>query len=207
MEPLQPLQPTPPPTGRKLHPSLDDPVDNVMVALADAAMPFFRATGHTPNMLTAYSGVFAALAVWQAYHGNMPAFAIAWMVAYWFDCADGHFARTYNMQTEFGDWLDHTKDNVSMYALAGVVLYKYRPPWWLAVAVIAVWMLSFVHLGCQQKHYAQRLGTNSGESIDTLQKLCPLDDAETALRATRYVGIGTAQVLTVAAVWFAVARQ
>lgn len=197
--------PTPPP-GRKIHPSLENPIDNVFITTADAAMPFLRATGHTPNALTAYSGLLAALAVWYLFKGNVAAFSVAWMAAYWFDCADGHFARTYGMETRLGDLLDHIKDTVSTLALAAVVYFKYHPPWWAVVAGVGLWCLTFVHVGCQQKHYAQHIGKNSGETIDSLQTLCPFDDAEAALRMTRYVGIGTAQVLSVVLVWL-VARK
>lgn len=193
--------------GRKIHPSLENPIDNVFIATADAVMPLFRATGHTPNALTAYSGLAAALAVWQLYRGNLVPFGIAWLAAHWFDCADGHFARTYGMETELGDMLDHIKDALAMLALVLVVVYKYPPPWWAVVLGVVFGLLSMVHLGCQQKHYALHLGGNSGESLDRLQALCPWDDAESALRLTRYVGVGTLQVLLVVIVCILVRRQ
>ena len=193
--------------GQKIHPDLDNPIDNLFIATADAAMPLFRATGHTPNMLTAYSGVCAALAVWQLYRGNLLPFSVAWLAAHWFDCADGHYARVYGMETELGDTLDHVKDTLAMLALVLVCVLKYPPPWWVVAAGVLLWLSSAMHLGCQQKHYARHLGCNSGESLDRLQCLCPWDDTRAALGVTRYVGVGTAQVLTVALVWFLVTRR
>lgn len=195
-----------PPPGRKIHPTLENPIDNVIIASVDATMPFFRATGHTPNALTAYSGVLAALAVWQLYRGNLAAFSVAWLASYWFDCADGHFARTYGMETRLGDLLDHIKDVSSNVAVALVLWYKYRLPRWIIAAVLVFWSLALVHMGCQQKYYAQHLGANSGETLDTLQMLCPADDAAAALPVTRYVGVGTAQVASIIALWLASPR-
>lgn len=199
--------PTPPPPGRKIHAAVENPFDNLMIKLADAAMPLFHATGHTPNAITAYSGLFAALAVWQAWRGNLVAFSVAWIVAYWFDCADGHYARMYGMETKLGDMLDHVKDTVAMLALIAVVWVKYNPSWLAVVAGVVVLGLSLVHLGCQQKHYAQHIGKNSGESLDGLQVLCPSDNTEEALQWTRYVGVGTSQLMTVALVWLVAHRR
>lgn len=40
---------------RKIPDNMDSPIDNGMIALADALCPFFKSTGHTPNMITTYS--------------------------------------------------------------------------------------------------------------------------------------------------------
>jgi hypothetical protein len=41
--------------GQKIPEHLDDPIDNILYRFCDGLSPSFKATGHTPNLITTYS--------------------------------------------------------------------------------------------------------------------------------------------------------
>lgn len=194
-----------PPPGRKIDPELEDPVDDLLLRLVTAMSPAFRKTGHTPNVLTLYSGVFGAAAVWALWKGRKGAFVALYAVSYFFDCADGDFARRYDMVTELGDKLDHGKDFAVWAGLVCVLLARYRFPLWAWGAWGLSLLLMTVHLGCQQRDYAARRPAHdpASESLDSLTNLCISENGRSGLRTTRWFGVGTTQVVFLLLVYFA----
>lgn len=174
----------------KLPLSLDNPVDNLFVAVASAMEPALKQMGHTPNVLTTYSFGSGVLALVALSKDNIPAFAVLWLLQIFWDCADGHFARRYGMTSKLGDAYDHFTDIATMLALIVLVYRKYDVPPAMLVAFAVVMGINFVHLGCQQKH----LKSPSRELLDTLQPACP---DTSLLRWTRYLSHGTMHVLIV----------
>lgn len=204
--PIPTPTPIPVPRGRKIHPHLDNPLDDVILRLTDAMMPALRATGHTPNIITGYSAVFGAAAVWALLRGHQVACAVLFMVSYFFDCVDGHFARTYDMVTPLGDKLDHIKDITVGAALALVLLTKYAVPWWGWAASALAYLLMLSHFGCQQLSYEAR-STHDNETLDVTRRLCPdQPQPERAMRYTRWFGAGTSQLVFVAVILLAPRR-
>ena len=45
-------------------------------------------------------------------------------MSYFFDCADGLYARTYNMTTQFGDIYDHSTDVIVFFGIAITVMQE-----------------------------------------------------------------------------------
>lgn len=173
--------------GNKLPSRLDNPIDVVLLRATASALPAFRATGHTPNMLTTYSflaGLGAVAALWC---GNAPAFAAAYTTSYVFDCIDGQFARRYGMTSRFGDLYDHITDMLVNLLLIAVVAWKYRHAVGVldVSAMVVVIALVQVHMGCQQRY---RTAATDEETLDTLEELCP---GRAAMQWTRYCGCGT----------------
>ena len=68
--------------------------------------------GFTPNMLTTVGNILRAISVYYLYKNQKNKFAVFYMLGYFFDCLDGHYARTYGMETTFGDYYDHISDSV-----------------------------------------------------------------------------------------------
>lgn len=183
------------PGGRKIPAPLENPIDNLWIDVAARAAPALRATGHTPNVLTAYalaSGALSLAALWQ---GHVHAFGALWILRGFWDCADGYFARRYGMVTVAGDAFDHVSDFSTMLGLLYVVHAKYvvPPAMWVGFALLLV--AQSVQLGCQQN----ACGGQKGESLDALRAACP-GDAVATLRWSRYLGHGTMQLVLVAAV-------
>lgn len=181
--------------GRKIHPDLENPLDNLLLALAEALCPAFKALGHTPNMITTYSLITGLASVWALYHGHIAWFAGLFGTSYFFDCLDGHYARKYDMVTKFGDMYDHIKD-VAWHSLVFLVVfirYGSRITRWDVAVMVAAVALTLVHLGCQETHY-----TGEDSVLTLLTAGCP---APGAIAWTRWVGCGTMHLLVVVMVW------
>lgn len=179
---------------RKISNHLDNPIDNILINIANFLNPIFYKTGHTPNIITTYSFIFGLLSIKSYWNGDLKMFVIYYVLGYFFDCADGHFARTYNMTSKFGDLYDHFTDILIPLGLFGVIVYKYvnfkkfGTTQILGVIVILVSMfLMNKHLGCQQKIYKKQKLNNS-EFLDNLIPLCKNDDD---IQITKFFGTGT----------------
>ncbi len=99
---------------------------------------------------------------------------------------DGHYARTYNMSSKFGDVLDHCCDIIKMIVILCVMynLDKKKTMSLLLVILLLVVGMS-VHLGCQQHYYK-----NEREEIflDKLKMSCR---NKNWINTTKYFGCGT----------------
>ncbi len=198
----------------KLKSDDEGPIDNVFAWIVERAAPVFKATGHTPNIITTYSLVLGLVAAYNLFRGNMLWFAVASVVSYFMDCADGYVARKYKMTSKFGDLYDHGSDTAINIATATAFYLRYtgqiiwRP---VTIAVSAIFativVLMLVHLGCQQRiHNPNNRSTE--ESLDLLRAACPRSDM---IGWTRYFSCGTAKMAMVAVVlyfeYFGVARR
>ena len=178
---------------RKIPDNMDSPIDNGMIALADTLCPFFKSTGHTPNMITTYSLITGVLSVICLYNGYPIAFGILYTISYFFDCMDGHFARKYSMTSKGGDLYDHIKD-VSVYILLIYVVYiKYRKVIQLTdlVIIFIAVLVSCAHMGCQQKQLDKE---EDDETLDYAKCLCP---DKNMIYYTRWMGMGTFMLVTI----------
>ena len=134
------------------------------------------------------SGIISAIFI---YNQNYKSGAVLYLIAYIFDCADGNYARKYNMVTSFGDKYDHYSD-IFKFILTLIVilvqpicrLYKII----IMFSAIILYSLTAVHFGCQEKIYNKPYGN---EFLSNLVKLCPSYDA---IYVTRYMGCGTIMV-------------
>ena len=188
--------------ARKVPPHLENPIDNVMYALADRTSPFFHDTGHTPNTLTTYSAIFGVGALWALFEKRFWVFATLWTLAYFFDCADGYFARKYNMASKNGDLYDHIKDKIVLAGWAAILWLKFKASWTSAAVFAIASSLVAVHVGCQQNWYKQ-VGrpTTEDEVTDVYEGLCPQQEA---LTWTRFFGPGTLQLVILAVTFHAI---
>lgn len=119
--------------------------------------------------------------------------AILLIVAYFFDCLDGNFARSYNMVTEFGDYYDHVGDIIKyvvlLYALYSVDSQKLKSA---SPYIIIFILMCCIHLSCQELYY-----TNSeSKTLDILKCICPANknNVNNFLNFTRYFGCGTLHI-------------
>jgi len=109
---------------RKTHGDLENPIDNLFIDMAESTNSFYRSLRFTPNMLTTISLMLAILAVYLFFYDYRVLAAIIFLISYYFDCADGSFARKYNMVTDFGDIYDHVADIIKIILPLGVMYYK-----------------------------------------------------------------------------------
>lgn len=171
---------------RKIGRNIENPPDNFFIDLADISSDFYRQLGLTPNMLTTVSLFFGALSCYLLYKGQNVMAMLCWFIAYYYDCADGFFARKYGMATKFGDLYDHVSDVSKVIAIFLVMYYLNKDKFLFWSPLFAfVFAMMLVHLGCQEKLY-----DNEEESmtINQLTGLCPNTEN---IGYTKYFGVGT----------------
>ena len=163
--------------GFKISSNHENPLDILLTRLASTLNPVFRATGHSPNLITTYSFIAGLLAVYFLYQGHIVLFSVLF------------FARQYHLESKFGDLYDHITDVVVFSLIVVVVILRYRSVIdWLAILIFGgVLMLTLVHLGCQQRNCSPR-NCKGDETLDGLKTLCT-DRRHIAW--TRYFGTGT----------------
>lgn len=179
---------------RKIPRDLENPVDNSLLEAADASLPFVRALGLTPNQVTVGSISLALVAVFELANGRPWTFAASYCASIFLDYVDGHYARSDDMVSKVGDFMDHWSDAMLAVGIVAALAWKLRfPRALLPIGTIAVFgFLQAVHLGYQQKWFSLH-GETSGtheESLDVLKNLSPGDPDE-AMKFTRYFGVGT----------------
>jgi len=176
--------------GRKIPNHIENHFDNVIIEIARwININIFRPLNATPNIITTlslFAGVASIVAFYKAHYLTFAALSI---LAYILDCADGNFARTYNMITRFGDIYDHVSDMLKLALLFIVIIIspidKITKITVLSILVILN-ILMLQHLGCQELHV-----DSNGEALSLLKKFCK-DTSQ--IKWTRYFGTGTMQV-------------
>jgi phosphatidylglycerophosphate synthase len=167
---------------RKLPRSLECPIDNGILDLVDFVNPYFYTLGFTPNGLTFVSAVFGiACAVHCYYHLYVYA-SIFHFIGYFFDCADGNFARRYNMVSKFGDLFDHIKDVLVGGLCVGVMMYNNNVLYYYYILFGILLFFNNLYLG-EQENYFQ------GQKSDFL-KVFTIRKCRFSLKFLRFFGCG-----------------
>ena len=189
-------------TCNKIPLHQENPVDAALVNFTQRLNPLYRELGMTPNMLTTLSLLCALVGLWLCH--NTPkwgAFGAAiFFIGYYFDCADGNFARKYGMESEFGDLYDHISDHVK------VVLFLYvfarshistRLKLKIAGVLVVLALVLPFHIGCVEMLY------DSTKTHDAFLRmaspLCPWPEEMIAF--TRFGGSGTFMLAISLALW------
>lgn len=177
----------------KLPEYLDNPIDVCIFKVCEKLDNFFVKCHMTPNKLTTISGYFGLLAIYCLYNKIRYLPGIFFFISYMFDCADGRFARKHNMVTKFGDYYDHLKDWIIM-GILFYLLYK-RNKKYLYICIFALG-ISSVHIGCQEIYYSKNNTTSEhSETLSFSKSLCKFNDIDNAMKYTRYIGLGTSNLL------------
>ena len=178
-------------SGRKLDRKYGNPFDNVLVDITERMNPYYKQLNFTPNMLTTCSFLFTILSAYLFVIDFRVLAAFFYIVGYYFDCADGNYARKYKLVSQFGDLYDHITDLIKI-GIFLVLLYtqykdKTRFSYFLIVFIVLS-IASITHLGCQELLYGK-----SGESmfLSVTKKLC-VDEKN--IHFTKYFGTGTTQL-------------
>ena len=188
---------------RKIEKNYENFFDDFLIDIAEYVSPFFYKLNFTPNDITTLSLITGLASVYFLYKQNIVLFSILWIVSYFFDCLDGHFARKYDMVTKFGDLYDHVKD-ISVLLLLTIVsfiIFRQKKYFYHAFVVVIIFqILSNIHLTCQQTLYK---GANSNdEFLDFLKyiyiKLGINDEnCKEVIQYTKYFGVGTLHLIVV----------
>jgi phosphatidylglycerophosphate synthase len=175
-------------TPNKLPSKYENPFDIIILKMASNTIAFYKQLNLTPNCMTTLSLLFGLLSVYLFYLDKNLLAGITIIISYYFDCVDGMFARKYNMVTDFGDMYDHISDIVKSVLLLIVMYSKSKKKFsFVAPIIIIVFILSLLHLGCQEKYYK----TKDDKGRKFLRQLKLLYCDESLLKYSRFFGCGT----------------
>jgi phosphatidylglycerophosphate synthase len=184
---------------RKISSDYDNPLDNLLISLSDYLSPLAYKYKFTPNILTTISLItffICAIFILNSYYVLA---AFMYLVSYFFDSIDGHFARKYKMVSKFGDYYDHISDLIKGILLVYILYSINSIKFFIVLPFLAIFLfLSFVHLGCQELYYDKK---HESHTLDNATKLCPVKNVNDkssildSLKYTRYFGPGTITLL------------
>lgn len=182
--------------GRKVDDTLENPIDLILVNITSVLNPYYKSLHFTPNILTTFSLIISLLGLYLHYKGYYIVGGILYFIGYYFDCADGNFARTYNISTIWGDYYDHISDLIK-FSIFIYLLYSYRLSRntnIFIIIVISILLISTaLFIGCQEKiySYTNNNKNNSSDSLLFLKKICSNDNA---IYYYKYGSTGTLQL-------------
>lgn len=178
--------------GRKISRDNDNPIDNTLIDISYKLGKVFKIFNFTPNMITTISLLITLIGINNIYNGNYKIGAILYFIGYLFDCMDGNYARTYNMTSKFGDYYDHISDVMKIIILI-ICLYLLKIKRKTKILFIIIFLifilLSFIHLGCQEKNNNE---VNDDTILKYFKRLCINKEN---IIYTRYYGVGTLQMI------------
>jgi len=186
---------------RKLDRFHENPFDNYIIDLVDLLCPLFKKMKFTPNGITTLSLIFGVLSIYFLYYYKFTFFSICFLLSYFFDCMDGHYARKYKMISKFGDSYDHFKDWSVGICLLFVVFTKYKINNVTILILIISTFLFATHMGCQEKVYEKEKDKKESATLEIFKKLC-LGNCEESIKITRFFGGGTWNILFVFCIFF-----
>jgi hypothetical protein len=97
----------------------------IFYPIASKLLEPFHKLNLTPNHITYLSTFFTLLSIYYL-HNNMKTHTIiSYLIGYILDCADGSYARKYNMKSQYGMVIDSASDMVSNEILILYLIYKY----------------------------------------------------------------------------------
>ena len=110
--------------------------------------------GVTPNMLTTGSVIFSLLAIYLVLKKQFKWATAAIVLNYCFDSFDGNMARSFKMESKFGDYYDHISDYIFFAGLCIAFLFvniHYKSKLLIFATVAVFGYLSVIYFGCGEK--------------------------------------------------------
>jgi len=176
---------------RKIPKRFENPLDSIIIEIADYIQPVFYSLGFVPNVLTTISLItwLFAMYFFITDYKNYTFYAVLLIVvSYFFDCADGHFARSYGMVSKFGDYYDHIADIFKIALFIYLVYMKFASKFLIVFGVLAFFaILTFMHLSCQELYYG-----SYSDTFYIMKYLCIANkqNVNSFMPITKYFGCG-----------------
>lgn len=176
--------------GIKIPLKFENPIDTFLIKINQLLNPIWYSLNFTPNTLTTISLILAILSIYCLYKKKYTIGAFLYFVAYYFDCADGNYARTYKMQSKFGDYYDHISDIIKIILLfyyiynTNDISKKNKIRFLIIFGLIG--LMNGLQVGCQQKIYKEKEAV-----LNFFTRFCINTNM---IKFTRYFGVGTLQL-------------
>lgn len=178
----------------KLLEHYECPIDTFIFNIIDIHLDIFHKLGMTPNILTTISIIFGFLAAYQILKDRLWLACIFWIIAYYFDCADGKFARKYNMVSKFGDLYDHLGDLAKVIVVLLALFYSNKKgitakQLFFINVLILLGFLQIIHIGYQESIYNKK---DESPCLNLVRELFVNEEnAEQIICYTRHFGCGS----------------
>jgi phosphatidylglycerophosphate synthase len=190
---------------RKIEPEFDNPIDNILIDIAEILSPIAYFFWLTPNVLTTISIIFSGLTVYYLNEYNFGMASYMYMISYYFDCWDGFFARKYKMYSKFGDLYDHIADILKFTSISYMLFIINNSKFLFYCPFIVILSILFnIHLGYQELYYDKP----ESDVLGIIKKLCPIKDKNDKkaisqiLKYTRWFGCGTFNLIFCFIIYF-----
>ena len=190
---------------RKIVQELDNPIDNLLIDIADLLSPIAYFLKLTPNILTTISIIFSGYTVYYINYHDFTTASYMYMISYYFDCWDGFFARKYKMYSKFGDLYDHIADILKFTFISYTLfIINYNKFLFYAPIVLILSILFNIHLGYQELYYDKP----ESNVLGIIKNLCPIKDKNdkteisNILKYTKWFGCGTFNLIFCFIIYF-----
>jgi phosphatidylserine synthase len=176
---------------RKIESEYDNFLDNLFIDLSDVLDEYFYKLQFSPNDITTVSLIFSLICISLFMQKYYILSAIFYIIAFLFDCMDGHYARKHGMTSDIGDLYDHLKDYIIFGILFYLLYHQHKNSQYKYVYLIIIIffvVLCMLHYSCQEIYYDKPSVTSK------YFKMCPTQNKENVsnvLRYTKYFGCGT----------------
>lgn len=190
--------------GLKTHHTHEHPIDNAIINSFENIRPTLYQNKVIPNHLTFISIIFGILSIYFLYNNNRILAAIFYLISYIFDVFDGNYARFYNMETVFGDLLDHISD---LFVFISIIYLIFRKNFkhkliWIILLIINI-ILLFFHIYNQEKEYDQLHMTPTLNLINTFVDKFNLQHLIPNIEITRYFSAPNITLFVIIMILFA----
>ena len=133
---------------RKIDEKYENPIDHIFLLISESLCPIFYSLNFNANGITTLSLIFGLISIYYLYTGKVIMFMISYIISYFFDCMDGHFARKYNQVTKFGDYYDHITDVIKMISVIYTLYYiNSNIMTFLIIPMIILLFFTSMHMG------------------------------------------------------------
>lgn len=179
---------------KKIPNEMDNPIDNILIEIADKLCPYFYKMNYTPNMITTYSLLLGLISCYFLNLKKIVLFSVFYFISYFFDCLDGHYARKYGMTTNIGDMYDHFKD-FFIFFLVFYISYlnsRHNINIYIILIIFILLLLMSTHMSCQELNCDDQFKDVNNSFILKSNYLCFNKEN---IRWTRFFGCGTFTVM------------
>jgi len=173
---------------KKISSNYDNFFDNFINNFSVWSLKFFRKLNVTPNHITSLGNIFGILCIICLLKNKVILGVLFYIMRYLFDAIDGLYARTYDMESEFGDNYDHISDYIFFGITSFIFLFKinFINNIYFKIIYIVLCITSAIHLGCIENYLNNTKVTNKHLSL--LKILCP---NKKLINFIKYLGPGT----------------
>ncbi len=176
-------------------PNLEEPM---VIHYYQAASAISRAVKIHPNIVTLCRLGLMIWLTWSFYKGRHVVLAACVLqICFFLDHLDGEMARTHDLVTPLGDYLDHILDityGLPLLYIVGLKLRKKTAFWPVMCILGAAVALSSVVISCQEIVLAAHDPSKASPSLVGARRLCPAW-VGVHLPVLRYAGAGMLHLL------------